>query len=145
MLRKCCRRLRYLKDHMKMKTSVLNFQICNELCLNRREVLINWRVRGKQTRNPFLFVLLFVARWCKTTRIYNSLAWYIVAKVFLINSRFLSVLQVVWWTNGALMANYRRVKRVSPKKTALRSFRTTFFQLFCQRDNIINPQNEKAN
>lgn len=63
-----------------MKTSFLNFQICNELCLNRREVLINSSSR-KKGKKAFLFVLLCSARRYETTRIHNLVAWYIVAKL----------------------------------------------------------------
>lgn len=41
------------------------------------------------------------------------------------------------------MANYRRQKRVSSKNRVL-FFSNDIFRLFCQRDNIINPQNEKS-
>lgn len=97
----------------KMKTSFLNFQICNELCLKRREVLINWSSR-KTVEKAFLFVLLCVARRYQTTRIHNFLAWYIVAKLPWLTLAFCPVLRVVWWINGVFKGKLRlREKRFS--------------------------------
>lgn len=114
-----------------MKTSFLNFQICNELCLNRREVLINWS-SSKTVEKAFSFVLLCVARRFQTTRIHNFLAWYIVAKLHWLTQAFSPALRVVWWINGVFKDELRiREKKIYFTGSVLFFSKITFLNIFC--------------